>query len=228
MLRCTPKTQRGRLRCTTQWTAATQTSYRCCWRRLAWIWIAVRHNNALRLSRLAPPPHTFVGCCLFSVTALGDTAAIMAAERGQLPILRLLHAAGADVRLRNNRGSCALTRAAWQGHLAIVKFLIETVGAVSPKTPALSTSFVSHTHACPPPSLFPGAVLRPGQRPGRLPQLPWGHSADCRRGNRAFHHCPVRLLFLCVRMLGCHVLTVVAPYSLPGTSWTTPTPTSTR
>lgn len=59
---------------------------------------------------------------------LGDrigSGLMIAAWEGNLPLMALFHARGADINLTNERGETALMHAAWKGHTAAVAWLLE-------------------------------------------------------------------------------------------------------
>jgi ankyrin repeat protein len=60
----------------------------------------------------------------------GHTPAIKAAETGKLPVLILLHKAGADLNLTENYGQAALHLVAKNNHWPVVSYLLQT-GAVN-------------------------------------------------------------------------------------------------
>jgi ankyrin repeat protein len=63
----------------------------------------------------------------------GNTALILAVEKGQREIAELLLARGAQVNLKNNNGWAPLAYAAWNGHLGIAEMLLEKGAAVDAK-----------------------------------------------------------------------------------------------
>lgn len=56
---------------------------------------------------------------------------MIAAGEGNLPLMALFHARGADVNLVNERGETALMHAAWKGHAAAVGWLLEHGASVA-------------------------------------------------------------------------------------------------
>jgi hypothetical protein len=71
--------------------------------------------------------------------AVGETALMLAAFRGNLDVIKVLHKAGADV---NHSGWAPLHYAAYEGHAAVCRYLIENDAEVEAKAPNGSTALM--------------------------------------------------------------------------------------
>ena len=56
---------------------------------------------------------------------VGNTPATIAATRGHVKILKVLHNAGVDLSVPDGRGNTAATLAACKGHVSVLTFLAE-------------------------------------------------------------------------------------------------------
>ena len=65
----------------------------------------------------------------------GDTVLILAAQAGQLELVKTLIAHGADVHVFNAAGYSALRRALWKGHREVARYLIQSGADANEKDP---------------------------------------------------------------------------------------------
>lgn len=65
--------------------------------------------------------------------ANGDTALVMAAEKGNEEVVKYLLKVGADVNAKNNYDATALTNAAFMGQTGVIKLLIEAGADINAK-----------------------------------------------------------------------------------------------
>lgn len=63
-----------------------------------------------------------------------QTALVFAADRGHLPIVRLLVSRGADINAQDDKGWTALSEASYMGHPKVVGFLLESKASTLPST----------------------------------------------------------------------------------------------